>query len=61
LSHAAIFSSENSILNDVSLEAAKKCKFKPAEMDGQRVKTNFNMPFKFALKLKKRELNSLFF
>jgi len=45
-----IFSSENSALNEAALEAAKKCKFKPAEMDGQKVKASFNLPFKFALK-----------
>jgi len=47
---ANILSTEDPALNKTSLEAAKKCKFKPAEIDGQPVKVNFNIPFKFALK-----------
>ena len=47
---AEIFSSEDLILNETSLAAAKKCKFKPAEIDGQPVKVKFNIPFKYALR-----------
>jgi protein TonB len=47
---ATIFSSDNSVLDSAALEAAKKCKFKPAEMYGQQVKVSMNLPYKFALK-----------
>jgi protein TonB len=47
---ATIFSSENSVLDEAALEAAKKCRFKSAEKDGQRVKANLNLPFKFAIR-----------
>ena len=47
---ANILSTEDPALNETSLEAAKKCKFIPAEIDGQPVKVNFNIPFKFSLR-----------
>jgi len=47
---AKIASSDNQIFNNTSLEAAKKCKFKPAEIDGQLVKVILKIPFQFALK-----------
>ncbi len=38
------------LLNEPTIEAAKQCKFKPAEYNGKKVKVWMNIPFKFSLR-----------
>ena len=43
-------SDELTSLDQAALDAAKKCKFKPAQYDGKNVSVSLNIPYKFALK-----------
>jgi TonB family protein len=47
---AKIFRSSNPLFDEVSLTAAKKCKFKPAKLHDQIIKVNMNIPFSFKLR-----------
>lgn len=46
---AEIFQSVSG-LDEAALQAAKKCKFKPARYNGEAVKVSMRIPFKFSLK-----------
>jgi len=47
---AKVYVSSHPILDDAALTAAKKCKFKPAELDGKPIKVKMNVPYSFKLK-----------
>ena len=47
---AKVYVSSHPILDDAALTAVKKCKFKPAELDGKPVRVKMNVPYSFKLK-----------
>jgi len=46
---AKVFMSQHPELNEAALQAVKKCKFAPAQVDGKPVKVKMNVPFDFKL------------